>query len=391
MNLFMKYIILFFSLVGFFFQAEGQTFDPFIQSQVDELTYDSVYSRLLSFEDLGIKEAGTNALDETRDWIINLYQQWGYTDIEIDSFYYSQSLVHNIIVTKTGTLFPDTYLIVDGHYDTYNGPGVNDNGSGTTVVLEIARMMKNLETEYSIKFIHFTMEEMGLIGSTHYVENTVIPENMDIRLVFNIDEVGGVAGEINNTITCERDEWPPNGNNAASAAFTDTLASLTEMYSSLNTSISYAYGSDYVPFMNNGYVVTGFYEYNESPYPHSINDSLSNLDPDYVFEVTKASLAASAYFAGISNPATGIFYLSKNSQNFRIYPNPFSVYFEVENFLDSDLSLKLFDLHGQFIDEVNLSENSTNQIRHLQSKGMYYYIISDESGKLYDSGKLIKL
>ena len=35
---------------------------------------------------------------------------------------------HNIVITKTGTLYPDTFVIVDGHYDTSTGTGTNDNG-----------------------------------------------------------------------------------------------------------------------------------------------------------------------------------------------------------------------------------------------------------------------
>jgi len=270
-----------FKLLLIFFAANSihivaQDFDPFIQEKVNQLSYDSIYLRLQQFEGLGIKEIGTEELDNTGDWIINFYLQNGYSNIEIDSFYIGQNLVYNIIVTKTGTVYPDTYLIVDGHFDTSNGPGVNDNGSGTASILETARMMKDIETAYSIKFIHFTAEEVGLVGSTHYVENTVIPGDLEIRLVFNIDQVGGVAGEVNNTVTCERDEFSPIENNAESAAFTDTLANLTEMYSNLNTAISFAYGSDYVPFMLSGYVVTGLYENNESPYTHTINDSLAN-------------------------------------------------------------------------------------------------------------------
>lgn len=278
-------------------QGFAQNFDPFIQKQIDALEYDLLLSNLQIFENFGIKQPGTNALDETAHWLIQQYRQFGYTNIELDAFQTGEDEVFNIIVTKTGTSFPDTYLIIDAHYDTTNGPGVNDNGSGTAIVLEVARILAGIKTAYSIKFIHFMAEEPGLIGSTHYVENKVIPENMDIRLVVNIDEVGGVAGLTNDTITCERDEWPPTSNNAASAAYTDTLADLTKMYSKLNTNISHAYGSDYEPFMTNGYVVTGLFESNVSPFRHTINDSLSNMDTLYVFEVLKASLAATLYFS----------------------------------------------------------------------------------------------
>jgi hypothetical protein len=373
-----------------FRSLSAQTFDPFIQNKVDQLSYDSLYHQLFEFENLGIKQLGTEALDQTAEWIIGQYEAWGYSDIEVDSFYIGQNLVYNIIVTKTGTVYPNTYLIVDGHYDTYNGPGVNDNGSGTAIILEVARLMTDIETNYSIKFIHFTAEEIGLMGSQHYVDSIVIPQQLDIRLVFNIDEVGGVAGEVNNTITCERDEWAPNGNNAASAAFTDTLATLTEMYSDLNTQIYYAYGSDYVPFMLNGYVVTGFYESNESPYPHSINDSLSNLDPAYVFQVLKASLAATIYFAGYTS-ATSIDDEELLSQDqLSIIPNPFSQKFSITNPWDEIIEIQLYNITGNLTYTCILSANSTITLEPQLEAGMYLLNLVNMDGKILSSGKVIK-
>ena len=82
----------------------GQAIDPFIQEKVAQVDFDSVHQRMQEFEDFGIKTAGSGALDNTRDWIIGLYQQWGYDDIELDEFSHRQQPVQNIIVTKTGTL-----------------------------------------------------------------------------------------------------------------------------------------------------------------------------------------------------------------------------------------------------------------------------------------------
>ncbi|MEE4258926.1 MAG: M20/M25/M40 family metallo-hydrolase, partial [Bacteroidales bacterium] len=345
-----SYVIISFSGI---FNLQAQEYDPFIQDRIDMLNYDSLLITLQEFEDLGIKDIYSQEIEETAQWIIDKYEYWGYENIQLDTFITSGQTLYNIVITKTGTLYPDEYIIIDGHYDTYNGPGVNDNGTGTAIVLEVARILKDIPTEYSIKFIHFSAEEMGLIGSSHYVQNVVIPEDLNIRLVFNIDEVGGVAGEVNNTITCERDESPPTSNNEASAAFTDTLASLTEMYSSLESYISYAYGSDYVPFMQNGYVVTGYYEYNESPYPHTIHDSLSNIDVDYVFEITKSSVGASLYFAHAFDPNTGVNPLTENSA-IGVYPNPFEKSFEVKNPTEKDLIMTLFDTHGKELLQLKL-------------------------------------
>ena len=381
-------LILFISF--YVIRLESQTFDPIIQEKVDQLSYDTLYSRLQTFENLGIKQVGTQNLENTAKWIIDLYEQFGYTDIETDTFTVGTNEVYNIIVSKTGTLYPDTWIIIDAHYDTYFGPGVNDNGSGTAIVLEMARMMKDIESAYSIKFIHFTAEELGLLGSYHYVDNTVLPQNMDIRLVFNIDEVGGVAGMVNNTITCERDEWAPPENNAASAAFTDTLANLTSMYSTLNTFINYAYGTDYVPFMNEGYVITGFYEYNESPYPHSINDSLSNMDPDYVFEITKASLAASMYFTGAQEIITNDSDLSNEMDKVYIYPNPFCDFLNIENKTDQSIRIYIYNSYSQLVKTLPVKQNSKNTLHVSLPPGVYFYQVADNLGLIKENGKLLK-
>jgi aminopeptidase YwaD len=272
--------------------------DPFFESIVSKVSYDTVLANLQKLESLGVKEPGTSALDNTANWLIQKYQSYGYTQIVRDTFEYNGNQLYNIIVSKQGTSFPPRYLIIDGHYDTYQGPGVNDNGSGVACILEIARLLKDIPSAHSIRFINFSAEEEGLIGSQHFVDHTVVPSNMNILLVFNIDEVGGVAGQINNTVTCERDESNPSSNNAISSAFTDTLVNLTQIYSTLQTQISYAYGSDYVPFQEAGKIITGLYETNESSFVHSPNDVLAKMSPLYVTQVAKASVGAALHFSG---------------------------------------------------------------------------------------------
>ncbi len=272
-------------------------FDANIAGYVNQVSYDSIYSYLQQLESFGVKSVGSTELVNARDWIYNKYLQYGYTDIQFHDFNFSGNTLQNIILTKTGTRQPDVHLIIDGHYDTIVGPGVNDNGSGTAIILETARILADVNCNLTIRFINFSAEEVGLVGSQAYVTDVAVAQNEDILLVLNIDEVGGVAGLTNNTVTCERDEGPPPGNNPVSAAYTDTLSSLTQMYSSLNTQIAYAYASDYMPFEDAGFIITGFFETNESSYPHSPNDVLANLDPAYVTEIAKATVAAALHFA----------------------------------------------------------------------------------------------
>jgi aminopeptidase YwaD len=271
--------------------------DPYFQEIINRVSADSIYAYLQKIESFGVRTPGSQPLLSARNWIHDKMIDYGYDDVQYHDFNYSSSTLQNIITTKAGTDRPDTYFIIDGHYDSINGPGVNDNGSGTAILLEVARVMADIDTRLSLRLINFSAEEQGLIGSTAYVNNVAVPNNLDLRLILNIDEVGGVAGMDNNTITCERDEGNPSGNNAASALYTDSLAAITQAYTSLNTQIAHAYASDYMPFEDAGYVITGYYETNETPYAHTANDVLANMDPAYVLEVARATVAAALHFA----------------------------------------------------------------------------------------------
>ena len=352
----------------------GQTYNPYYASIVTNCEYDSVETYLNEFTALGIKELGTTALDNTKDWILDKYASWGYTDMVEDPFTYSGSTTENIIVTKQGSVYPNTYLIIDGHYDTKNGAGSNDNGSGTAVILEMARILKDIETEYSIKFIHFSGEEDGLVGSQHYVDNTVIPQNLDILLVYNIDEVGGVSSMVNDVIVCERDESSPSGNNTASNTATNTLAGCIELYSNLSTEISYAYSSDYMPFQNNGEIITGLFEKNQSPYAHTFFDDMSNLDIGYIFEITKGGLGAALEFAIAIQDDAGL--EEETTLTYEVYPNPNdgSFWVHASDYTGQTIHIEINTASGETICSETVKNYQTPIHIELtgQAEGMYF-------------------
>ncbi len=352
----------------------AQNYNTYYQSVVDNVSATNILADLTTFEGFGVKDVGSTNLTDAENWISSRYTSLGYTDVVLQPFTYSSGTSNNIIITKTGTVYPNTFIIIDAHYDTINGPGTNDNGSGTVLLLEIARLLKDINTEYSIKFIHFSGEEDGLVGSNYYVDNTVNIDNLDIHLVFNIDQVGGVSGETNNTITCEEDRSNPPANNSASSAMTTILANSIEFYSSLDTQISYAYASDYIPFENNGEIITGLYETNESSHPHSPTDTLANMDPAFLTEVTKGALGALLEFAS-SNPLS----INENEQNtFKIYPNPSTngmVHLNISDNNSMNNSITIYDVLGKEVyTKTNLQTVESINLKHLQ-KGVYIAVV----------------
>ncbi|SHL74132.1 aminopeptidase YwaD [Chryseobacterium carnipullorum] len=311
--------------------VSAQTLIQAYKNRADLVSQTNITTNLQQFSNLGIKTTGSVNNANTLTWIKNKYTSFGYSSSQIaeDPFTFGSTSSKNLVITKTGTLYPNKYVIICGHFDTITGPGTSDNGSGTSVILEVARILKDVPTEYSIKFIHFSGEEQGLYGSSHYANNVEFQSGvrkLDIKLVFNLDQVGGKIGNVNNKIICERDTSGQSGNNAASNTVTQQLATCTTLYSPLQTSISNAYSSDYMPFEKKGDVITGFYEYTRSYNEHTVNDTFANVDPVYVFKVAKAAVGAMQHFATASSTVSAVSASKEKPlttlESVKMYPNP---------------------------------------------------------------------
>lgn len=114
----------------------------------------------------------------------------------------SEKESENVLAYILGSEHPEEVIIISGHYDhlgmkgeeVFNG--ADDNASGTSAIMEIAEAFQGavedgLRPKRSILFIHFTGEELGLIGSRYYVQHPVFKiENTVTNL--NIDMVGRV-------------------------------------------------------------------------------------------------------------------------------------------------------------------------------------------------------
>lgn len=356
----------------------AQTFIQGYANVVNQCSESGILTNLTEFENLGVKTRGSIAQTNTLNWLKAKYLSYGYTNAQIveDPFTYSGSTCKNLVVTKIGTLYPNIFVIVDAHYDTVNGPGTNDNGSGTVLLLETARLLKNIPTEYSVKFIHFSGEEDGLIGSQHYVNNVVNGTNpkMNIRLLFNIDQVGGIAGMANNTITCERDTGSPTTNNAASNTMTAQLINCVGLYSPLATTLSYAYASDYMPFENNDEVITGLFETNESTHPHSATDLLVNMDPNYLYKVTKAAIGATLHFA-VANTNLDRNDFKEEDFQVSLFPNPTKEFININmgSLTETAYQFSLTDINGKVVLEKTIHKPNLIENINITSlvKGVY--------------------
>ena len=98
----------------------------------------------------------------------------------------------NVIATSPGGEGENT-VVVGAHLDSVpNGPGINDNGSGSATILEIAQQMARLDEEPGnrVRFAFWGAEEHGLLGSRHYVDELGAERLDDISVYLNFDMVG---------------------------------------------------------------------------------------------------------------------------------------------------------------------------------------------------------
>jgi aminopeptidase Y len=96
----------------------------------------------------------------------------------------------NVIAEKAG-LSDDNVVMAGAHLDSVEaGPGINDNGSGSAALLEVAEQLAKVKPRNTLRFAWWGGEEGNLIGSTFYVNSLTFEQRLDIALYLNFDMIG---------------------------------------------------------------------------------------------------------------------------------------------------------------------------------------------------------
>jgi len=117
-------------------------------------------------------------------------------EINIENSFIPEFNAANICGIVKGTEKPDSVLVITAHYDHLGGmgsktyfPGANDNASGISFLLALAKYYATNPQPYTIAFICFAGEEAGLLGSKYFTEHPLLPLEK-IRFLINVDMVG---------------------------------------------------------------------------------------------------------------------------------------------------------------------------------------------------------
>jgi alkaline phosphatase isozyme conversion protein len=148
------------------------------------------------FTNFGPRVAGSEAEAQTAQYISTVFSAIGYTP-ETQPFTADagdKSITSaNVVAVKKGNSAQE--IIVGAHYDsTGAGPGADDNASGAAVMLEVAKLVQNASTPYTIRFIAFGAEESGILGSYAYLNQMSQEEFENTVAMIDLDSL--VAGDI---------------------------------------------------------------------------------------------------------------------------------------------------------------------------------------------------
>ncbi len=206
-------------------------------------------------------------------------------EVNIEAKLKKGEITQNVIGYVKGTEQPDSFIVFSAHYDHLGmmGPdavfaGANDNASGTAMLLNLAKHYSTAgnEPKYSILFIAFGAEEVGLLGSKHYVEKPYFPLEK-IKLQINTDIMG--TGDEGITMV--------NG---------DVHKDIKEAFRKINNEKGYlakvrgrgkSFNSDHAPFDEKGVKAVFIYTVGGSKAYHDIYDTADNLTFSKYNEVFK--------------------------------------------------------------------------------------------------------
>lgn len=161
-----------------------------------------IFVEMLASDSLQGRNAGEEGGRKAAAYIVSLLKEWGVKPLDKDGyrqpFVVKDCEMNNLLAVIPGKC--DEYVVVGAHYDhvgigmeidgdsCYNG--ADDNASGVSAVLQIARAVKKMRKtpERGIIFAFWDGEEKGLLGSHHFVENCAFLSH--ISAYMNFDMIG---------------------------------------------------------------------------------------------------------------------------------------------------------------------------------------------------------
>ena len=286
--------------------------DQEIVSIVDQVSVDNIKTKLNYLSRFHNRHSKSTHIDKAADWLMNEFKDIGYHDVSFDNYKAYRDNCHynlkNVICNKEGN--NSQHILICAHYDTIlkanvedavsRAPGANDNASGVSAILEIARILYTQpQMKYGIQYVLFSGEEQDLLGSEHYAQ-FIKEKGIQIHRLINLDMIGNpfrgpgiVVVEVDSNEKCRYNKVQKNDSYSIECG---NLMAKMSIYTDLPTPpVEPMYNSDYEPFEAKGYVVIGAYDGSadekQNPHYHTATDTPDLINWNYLNSVTKMVLA----------------------------------------------------------------------------------------------------
>jgi Peptidase family M28 len=276
----------------------------FINSVIDQVNYTKLEKWVDDLSSFHTRHTKSGYIEDTAYWLKNELQSICEGKVYFHNFTQTDQRtdyhLKNIVCDKKG-LAADNLIIISAHYDSRmqdinytNGraPGADDNASGVSAILELARILSQIDLKNNIQFVLFSGEEQGQWGSKNYVKY-LHDNNIKIDLVINADMIG-YPSQGSNKVNIEYD-WGNKvpTNDISSYIVGIFMKQIALEYAKLNATLTILSNSDYRPFEALGYTVIGVHDggAEQNPNYHSTSDTPDTLDLKYLTSITKLLLA----------------------------------------------------------------------------------------------------
>ncbi|MBZ0300382.1 MAG: M20/M25/M40 family metallo-hydrolase [Anaerolineae bacterium] len=229
---------------------------------------------------------------------------------------------YNIVAFLSGTEEGAGTILIGAHYDsisiafedgTVAAPGANDNATGIAALLELARVLSTRSHRASIMFVAFSAEEVQRQGSRAFVRDYLLPRNIELNLMINMDMIGTPTdgnGAINDKVIRIYSAGP-NESASRQAARTAELI-VTELAPYMSVTLYDAedregrYG-DHMSFSEAGYPSIRVVEsYDDLSRVHNDRDVIDAVQGAYLGRVTQTVLTLATSLADGPRPPRNI-------------------------------------------------------------------------------------
>lgn len=278
--------------------------------------------------------SATRGIGAARQWIFNqLAQTSPKLQVSFDTHQIPKGgrITRDVELRNVVAVLPGRTprrIYVSGHYDTVNlgaqgqgglnagggygnpaddadAPGADDDGSGTVLVMELARVFaeSGIDFDATLVFTAVAGEEQGLLGARAHARR-MKAENIPVQAIFNNDIVGGSVGGdgiVDGATIRLYSEGPEDSPSRSLAIFTQRIASRyvpSHRVRLMSRRDRFGRGGDHTAWNLEGFAAVGFRESRENySKQHNANDTIEGVSFPYLGQNARVNAAAMAVLA----------------------------------------------------------------------------------------------